>query len=157
MVWCRLGLAGPALTLTIHSQCFFCANASICKANYLFLLAWFPALSVLQGTPKGWRQHKDGQEHTAKCKQKPELQPGSGDCGKKTPQGQIWGTGEVLQSFYTARSLRSCQLKQPQHHLVCPRLYIPPPTLGQHRCSRSCTDKLSKERIPDPSNCFLTG
>ena len=64
MAWCRLGPAGPALTLAIHSHYFFCVNTSICTANYFFLLACFPALPVLQGTPKGLCQPKDGQEHT---------------------------------------------------------------------------------------------
>jgi len=55
------------------------------------------------------------------------------------------------------QSLHICHLKQPRYHSIYPRLYIPPPTLGQHRGSRSCRDKLSKERIPDPNNCVLTG
>lgn len=97
-VWCRPGLAGPTLTLAIHSQYFFCANASICKANYLFLLARFPALSVLQVTPKGLCQHKDGQEHTAKGKQKPEVQPDSGECGK-TPKGRFGELGRFCDHF----------------------------------------------------------
>lgn len=96
MAWCRL--VGCALTLAIHSQYFFCANASICAANHLFSLAWFPALSVLQGTPKGLCQHKDGQEHTAKRKQKPELQPSSGDYGK-TPKGRFGKLGRFSSLF----------------------------------------------------------
>lgn len=98
MAWCRLGLVGPVLTLATYSHYFFCANTSICTANYLFLLAWFQARSVLQGTPKGLCQHKDRQEHTVKSKQKPELQPGSGDCGK-THKGRFGELGRFRNQF----------------------------------------------------------
>lgn len=56
------------------------AQCSLGLAGHESFLFNNPISSTI--SPPGFCQHKDGQEHTATRKQKPELQPGPANCGK---------------------------------------------------------------------------